>query len=38
MRMATEEKIEAVRADAPTVDASAGPERFLVAVIESCLR
>lgn len=38
MRLATDAKANAVTADTPKVDASAGLEHFLVAVIESCMR
>ncbi len=38
MRLAPDETVAAVRAVTPMVDAGAGPERFLVAVMESCLR
>ena len=38
MRLAADEKVHAVTADAPMIGARAGRERFLVAVIESCLR
>jgi triphosphatase len=38
MRLAADEKVHAVTADAPMIGARAGPERFLVAVTESCLR
>ena len=37
MRLATGDKVDGVHAEAPKVDAGAGPERFLVAVIECCL-
>lgn len=37
MRLASGDKVDAVSAEAPKVDAGAGPEQFLVAVIESCL-
>lgn len=38
MRLAADEKVHAVTADAPMIGTKAGPERFLVAAIESCLR
>ncbi len=38
MRLAADEKVHAVTADAPMIGARARRERFLVAVIESCLR
>ncbi|MEO7338736.1 MAG: CHAD domain-containing protein [Caldimonas sp.] len=38
MRLAADGIVSAVSADAPMIGARAGPERFLVAVIASCLR
>ena len=37
MRLVTGDEVEAVSAGALRIDASAGPQRFLVAVIENCL-
>jgi triphosphatase len=38
MRLASDEKVNAVSASAPVVDAGAGPAHFLVAVMRSCLQ
>ena len=38
MRLASDENVNAVSANVPIVDASAGPEHFLVAMMRSCLQ